>query len=60
VKISPPVVTGAHGRYHIEEIIEKTSLNQREAILIFKKVDLEIAEKFGHHRVESGYSYCGK
>lgn len=60
IKIHPPVVTGSYGVHHILEITAKTGLDQKEAVLIFKEIHLIIAEKLGHHRVESSYSYCGK
>lgn len=58
--IKAPVITGSFGKVHLKEICEKTGLTMQLASTAFKDISLKIAEKLGHHRVESGYSYLGK
>ncbi len=60
VLIPAPVVSGKFGRSHIKEISEKTEMTMQQAHKIFRDINLKIAEKLGHHRVDSGYSYNGK
>lgn len=60
IKISAPVISGKFGKAHIQEISDKTGLNISQSHSTFKEINLQIAETLGHHRVDSGYSYCGK
>ena len=60
VAIQAPVVSGAYGKDHIRNVTESTKLDANKAAEINRAINLEVAEKLGHHRVESGYSYNGK
>jgi hypothetical protein len=54
------VVSGNYGNSHLIEISEKIGLSMSQARLAIKVINLDIAEKLGHHRVDSAHSYVGK
>jgi hypothetical protein len=60
VKIVAPVLSGNLGRGHLNEISTKTRLNLSNVRSAIKQIYLDIAEKLGHHRVDSSFSYLGK
>lgn len=60
VSIKAPVVSNIHGQEHITRIAVQINLDIKVAANLDREINLEVAEKLGHHRVESGYSYNGK
>jgi hypothetical protein len=60
VAIKPPVVSGLYGKDHNEDTARRTGLNQKETAELNKIINLDVAEKLGHHREESGHAYSGK
>ena len=60
VAIKPPVVSGLYGKDHNEDTACRTGLDQKETADLNAKINLEVTEKLGHHRTESGYAYNGK
>ena len=60
IKIPAPVTSGKFGKVYINQVSLKTGLGRQNVLSILRQVNLEIAEKLGHHRVDSAFFYCGK
>lgn len=60
ISIKAPVVSNIHGEEHLSRIAAQTHLDIKSAWELDREINLEVAEKLGHHRVDSGYSYNGK
>ena len=60
IRIYAAVVSGKYGIDHIKEISNRTGLSMAQARAAFKDINLSIAEKLGHHRTDSAFSYTGK
>lgn len=60
IQISTPVIAGLFGRNYVDAVSKKTGLSPQEARLIFRQINIEVAEKLGHHRPDAAYAYHGK
>ena len=60
IKIPSPVTSGNFGKDYINRVSLKTGMRIRNVSSILRQINLEVAEKLGHHRVDSAFFYCGK
>jgi len=57
VKVQAPVVLDKHEGQYLQYAAYRTGLSEKEVEILSKDINQSVAEKLGHHRVESGYSY---